>query len=251
MLINFEEFKILMLNKFIAFYPHAKLKNDELLITKDNIEASVFLYQPYEEYKINNNLKLICDKYLGIVNEEFEKCRFRVDYNKVYPFIKSKEFGLEENVEFIRESLFLNLDVLFAMDMGDTFRFILESDNYDFTKLKQSAFNNLNILSVGLQKLDKDLDIYSIPFPTDYSSSYFLLEKMKKLIERKVGKNYLFTISSSTTLFIAKYNPAYIEVLKALINVDQDPHKVTNNIYVCRNGKNDYAEKREVFKIIK
>lgn len=251
MLINFEEFKILMLNKFIAFYPHAKLKNDELVITKDNIEASIFLYQPYEEFKINNNLKLICDKYLGIVNEEFEKCRFRVDYNKVYPFIKSKEFGLEENVEFVRENLFLNLDILYAMDMGDTFRFILKNDTYDLTKLKQSAFDNLSMFSMGLRKLDEDVEIYSNPYPTDYSASYFLLKKMKKLIERKIGKNYLFTISSSTTLFVAKYNPAYLELLKTLISVDPDPNKVTNEIYVCRNGRYDYAEKRENFKIIK
>lgn len=250
-MVNYEEFKIWMLNKFIAYYPHAKLKNDELVITKDNIEASIFLYQPYQEFKINNNLKLICDKYLGIVNEEFEKCRFKVDYNKVYPFIKSKEFGSEENVEFVRENLFLNLDIVYSMDMGDTFRFILKTDNYDFTKLKQCAFDNLNMFSVGLQKLDEDLEIYSVPYPTDYSSSYFLTEKMKKLIERKIGKNYLFTISSSTTLFVARYNPAYIELLKSLISVDLDPYKVTSDIYVCRNGRYDYAEKREVFKIIK
>lgn len=250
-MVNYEEFKIWMLNKFIAYYPHAKLKNDELVITKDNIEASIFLYQPFEEYKNKNSFNLIFDKYLNTVKEEFEKCRFKVDYNKVYPFIKSKEFGLEENVEFVRENLFLNLDVLYAMDMGDTFRFILKNDTYDFTKLKQSAFDNLNMFSLGLQKLDEDLEIYSVPYPTDYSSSYFLTEKMKKLIERKIGKNYLFAISSSSTLFVAKYNPSYIELLKALVNVDPDPHKATSNIYVCRKGKYDYADKREVFKIIK
>jgi len=250
-MVNFEEFKILMLNKFIDYYPHVKLKNDELIITKENIEASIFLYQPYEEFKINNNLKLICDKYLGIVNEEFEKCRFKVDYNKVYPFIKSKKFGLNEDVKFVREDLFLDLDILYAVDMGETFRFLLTSDNYDLNRLKQSSYDNLNMFFLGLQKLDEDLEIYSVPFPTDCSSSHFLLEKMKKLIERKLGKNYLFAIPSSTTLFVAKYNPSYIKVLKALVNVDPDPHKVASDIYVCRNGRYDYAEKREVLKIIK
>jgi uncharacterized protein YtpQ (UPF0354 family) len=250
-MVNFEEFKIWMLNKFVDYYPHTKLVNDELVITKDNLEASIFLYQPYEELKIKNNLKLIFDKYLSLVNEEFEKFTFKVDYNKVYPFIKSNEFGLEENVEFARENLFLNLDVLYAMDMGDTFRFILKSDIFDFTKLKQCAYDNLNMFSTGLQKLDEDLEVYSVPYPTDYSASNFLTEKMKKLIERKIGKNYFFAIPSSTTLFVAKYNPSYIEVLKALINVDPDQHKVTNKIYVCRNGRYDYAEKREVLKIIK
>ena len=74
---------------------------------------------------------------------------------------------------------------------------------------------------------------------------------MKKLIERKLGKNYLFTISSSTSIFVSRYNPAYIQLLKTLISVDPDPNKVTNEIYVCRNGRYDYAEKRENFKIIK
>lgn len=250
-MVNFEEFKILMLNKFIAYYPHVNLKNDELIITKENIEASIFLYQPFEEYKHKNSFNLIFDKYLNTVKEEFEKCRFKVEYNKVYPFIKSKGFGAEENVEFVREDLFLNLDIIYAMDMGNTFRFILRSDNFDLNKLKKSAYYNLNMFSIGLQKLDKDLEIYSVPFPTDYSASYFLTEKMEKLIERKIGKNYLFAMPSSTTLFVAKYNPSYIEVIKALVNVDPDPHKVASDIYVCRNGKYDYAEKREVLKIIK
>lgn len=250
-MVNYEEFKILMLNKFIAYYPHAKLKNDELIITKDNIEVAVLLYHAYEEFKGVNNINLICNKYLNIIHEELEKCRFKVDYNKVYPFIKSKEFGLNENVEFAREDLFLDLDVLYAMDMGETFRFILKNDIYDFIKLKKSALDNLNMFSLGLQKLDEDLEIYSVPFHTDYSSSYFLLEKMKKLIERKVGKNYLFAIPSSSTMFVAKYNLSYIEVLKALINVDPDLHKVTNKIYVCRNGRYDYAEAGEILKIIK
>lgn len=250
-MVNFEEFKILMLNKFIDYYPHVKLKNDELIITKENIEASIFLYQPFEEYKNKNSFNLIFDKYLNTVKEEFEKCRFKVDYNKVYPFIKSKEFAVEENVEFVRENLFLNFDVVYAMDMGKTFRFILSSDDFDLTKLKNCAFNNLNKFSVGLRKLDNDIEIYSVPYPTDFSSSYFLTEKMKKLIERKIGKNYLFAIPSSSTLFIAKYNPSYIEVLKALVNIDPDLHKVSSDICVCRNGKYDYAEKREFLKIIK
>lgn len=250
-MVNYEEFKILMLNKFIAYYPHVILKNGELIITKENIEVAVFLYHAYEEFKGVNNINLICNKYLNIIHEELEKCRFKVDYNKVYPFIKSKEFGAEENVEFVREDLFLNFDIVYAMDMGETFRFILSSDDFDLIKLKDCAFNNLNKFSVGLRKLDNDIEIYSVPYPTDFSSSYFLTEKMKKLIERKIGKNYLFVIPSSSTLFIAKYNPSYIEVLKALVNVDPDPHKVASDICVCRNGKYDYAEKREVLKIIK
>ena len=82
-MVNFEKFKIWMLNKFIVYYPHAKLKNDELIITKDNIEASVHLYHAYEEFKDVNNFNLICYKYINTIHEEFEKCRFKVDYNKI------------------------------------------------------------------------------------------------------------------------------------------------------------------------
>ena len=57
---------------------------------------------------------------------------------------------MEENAEFVRENLFLDLDVLYAMDMGETYRFILKSDNYDFTKLNQNAFDNLNMFFIGL-----------------------------------------------------------------------------------------------------
>lgn len=248
---NYEGFKIQMLNKFVVHYPHTELINDQLVITKNNVEASVRLFYAYEEFRDVKNFNLVCNKYLNIVQEEFEKCRFKIDYDKVYPFIKSREFGLEENAEFVREGLFLNLDILFAMDMGETYRFILKSDDYDIEKLKQKAFANLNMFSLGLQKIDEDLEIYTIPYPTDYSASYFLLEKMKKLIERKLGKNYLFTISSSTSIFVSRNNPAYIQLLKTLSSVDPDSNKVTNKIYVCRNGRYDYAEKREIFKVIK
>jgi len=153
-LVDYGKSKIWMLTKFTMHYPHTTLVNDELIITKDNLEAFFLLNCALEKFKIENNFELICDKYLNTVKEEFEKCRFKIDYDKVYPLIKSKEFGLEENVKFVREDLFLDLDVLYAMDIGETFRFILKNANYNFMKLKQSYIKNLNMFSIGLRKLD-------------------------------------------------------------------------------------------------
>lgn len=128
------------------------------------MEATISLGIAFEEYTLAKNFKFICDIFKKAIQEEFTKYKFKVDYNKVYPLIKSKDFGKGEATEFVREHLFLNLDILFAVDSGETFRFVLEEDEYNMSKLKQNAMNNLDSVFVGLTRLDKDFDIYSISF---------------------------------------------------------------------------------------
>ena len=250
-MLDYKTFKIEFYSAIRERYSNAIIEKEELAILQGNVEALVQLKYAYDEYRALKSFKIIVEKYLEIINSEFESVRFKVDYNTVYPLIKSKEFGKDEFAEFVRESLFLDLDILYAVDCGETIRFIMKNDDYDFEKLKENALKNLNVLFSGLRKLDNDLEIYSVPFFTDYSASFILIDKMKKLAERKVGKNYFFTISSSSSIFVAKYNNMYIEILKELAKADPDPHKVSDHIYLYRNGNVDFAEKNNLLKIIK
>jgi len=250
-MLDYDKFKIKFYNEIKKRYSNAMLEKEELAIQRSNVEASIRLTHVYDEYKTLKDFKIMVEKYLEIINSEFERVKFKVDYNMVYPLIKSKGFGKDESAEFVRESLFLDLDILYAVDCGETIRFIMKNDDYDFEKLKENALKNLNFLFSGMRRLDNDLEIYSVPFFSDYSASFILLEKMKKLAERKVGKNYFFTVSSSSSLFVAKYNNIYLDILKEFINVDPDPHKVSDHIYLYRNGKVDFAEKNNLLKIIK
>ncbi|MDU1350590.1 DUF1444 family protein [uncultured Clostridium sp.] len=251
MLLDYERFKVKMLNEFIKEYPDSHLENEDLKVIRLNLEATISLDIAFQEYNLAKNFKFICDIFKKAIQEEFTKYKFKVDYNKLYPLIKSKDFGKGEAAEFVREHLFLNLDVLYAVDSGETFRFVLEEDEYNMSKLKQSAMNNLDSVFVGLTKLDKDFDIYSISFLTDYSSSFILLDRMKKQIEKKVGANHLLAIPSSTSLLVARNHPRNMDILKTLINVDPDPHKVSDHIYKCKNGMYEYIEKNDIFRIIK
>ncbi|OPJ54756.1 DUF1444 family protein [Alkalithermobacter paradoxus] len=250
-MINFEEFKVKMLNEFRKEYVNAFLKKDSLVIEEGTIEATVSMQDAYEEYKLAKDFKFICDIFKKTLKEEFQKRRFKIDYTKVFPLIKSKDFGLGESTNFLRDELFLDLNILYAMDMGETFRFILIDDKYDYRKLKESAYKNLEMVSTGLVKLDKDLDIYSVAFLTDYSSSFILLNSMKQQIQRKVGSNHLLAIPSSTSLLVARNSYKYIDLLKTLIGVDPDPHKVSRHIYRFKDGHYEYAERKQIFTIIK
>ena len=90
-------------------------------------------------------------------------------------------------------------------DVGEVFRFILNSDYVDFDKMKKAAWENLNKLSNILVRLDDALNLFCLRYTTDYNASFLLSDSMQKQITKKVGRDYLFAIPSSTTLIIAKY----------------------------------------------
>ncbi len=81
-MINFEEFKVKMLNEFRKEYLNAFLKKDSLVIEEGTIEATVSMQDAYEEYKLAKDFKFICDIFKKTLKEEFQKRRFKIDYTK-------------------------------------------------------------------------------------------------------------------------------------------------------------------------
>lgn len=63
-----------------------------------------------------------------------------------------------------------------------------------------------------------------------------LSSEFQKQIIRRVGSDYLFMISSSTTLVIARYQPEHIGILESLVEIDRDPNKISDKVYRCTNG---------------
>ncbi|MDF2677641.1 MAG: hypothetical protein K0Q97_1966 [Bacillota bacterium] len=239
----------MMHSEFVKKYNGVSLEKDELKISENYFEVSLDLKLVYKDYKATKNFKI--ENYMKSFNKELDKTRFKVDYNKVYPFIRPIGFGKESHTKLLRENLFLNLEVLYAVDSGENFRFIYEADNYNLNVLKESSIKNLNKTFSEISKIDINFEVYTIPVLNVYSASYFLLDNMKKEIENKIGKNYLFAIPSSSTILICKYNPSNIGILKELMKYFNNTDKVSDNIYKYFNGQYDYAEKKEIFKIIK
>jgi len=139
--------------------------------------------------------------------------KFKIDYNNVFPLLKSREFGKgEKDLGFYREQAFADIDIFYASDIGEVFRFILNSDDVDFDKMKKAAWENLNKMANPLVKLDKTLDVFCLKYSTDYNSTLLLSTALQNQIHKKIGKDYLFAIPFSTTLIVARYCPEYIKL---------------------------------------
>ena len=111
----------------------------------------------------------------------------------------------------------------------------------NFDMVKKAAWENLNKMRNPLVKLDKVLEIYTLKFTTDYNSTLLLSTALQNQICKKIGREYLFAIPSSTTLIIAKFRPEYISILKSLMTIDTDPNRISDKVYQYKDGKFDIA----------
>ncbi len=128
---------------------------------------------------------------------------------------------------------------MYVSDEGEVFRYVLETDDVDFEKVKKSAWENLNKLSNVLVQLDGALKIFCLHYTTDFNASFLLSDSVQKQIAKKVGQDYLFAIPSSTTLIVAGHQSEYIRIIESLIMTDTDPNRISHNIYQCKGGKFD------------
>lgn len=247
-----EQFKLKLLNDIKKVYENAELNEELITFEFGPLEVIIDtkdMYKLYGESKNNyNTVKKHC---LNVIKEIIEEKRFKVNYNKVFPIIKPKDFGSDKEIGFIREEFTDDLDILYAVDMGDIYRFVTKYDNVDIELLKKSAINNINKIYNVLVKLDEELSVYTLGFTTDLGSSMILSQNFKKQIYRKVGKSFLFAIPFNGALVVAENNDKYIDYLNELIKKIQEIDKISDSVYKYENGKIEYAVKRRIFKIIK
>ena len=204
---------------------------------------SIPISSMYREYQEVKDYKKTLKLYVGIINDILNQYKFKIDYKSVYPFLKSRDFGKGENdIQFYREQAFTDIDILYVSDMGETFRFILQTDDVDFYKMKMAAWENLNKMANPLVKLDKTLDIFCPKYSTDYNSTLLLSTALQNQIHKKIGKDYLFAIPSSTTLIVARYRPEYISIIKSLMAIDTDTNRISDKVYQYKNGIFDIVD---------
>ncbi len=230
---------ILDLNKYFS---EVSLDGNYMLVKSGPASMSIPISSMYREYQEVKDYKKTLKLYVGIINDILNQYKFKIDYKSVYPFLKSRDFGKGENdIQFYREQAFTDIDILYVSDMGETFRFILQTDDVDFYKMKMAAWENLNKMANPLVKLDKTLDIFCPKYSTDYNSTLLLSTALQNQIHKKIGKDYLFAIPSSTTLIVARYRPEYIKIIESLIMIDKDPNVISDKAYQYKDGKFDIA----------
>lgn len=240
-MLRIEEFTEKITRDFKMEFPEVEVKEKYIRLGTGVTHAELPIASMYKEYQVTgyDNIR---DLYIKVAYEVLNQYKFKVDYNNVFPLLKSRDFGKgEKDLRFCREQAFNDIDTLYVSDEGEVFRFVLESDDVDFDKIKKRAWENLNKLSNILVRLDDTLNIFCLRYSTDYNASFLLSDSLQKQIKRKVGKDYLFAIPSSTALVVAKYQPEYIKIMESLIMVDKDPNKVSDKVYQYKDGKFDIA----------
>ena len=223
-------------------FPKARLQGKYVVVESNLSSVSIPVSSIYKEYQQVKDYRKTLKLYVDIINDILNQYKFKIDYNSVYPFLKSMDFGKGENdIQFYREQAFTDIDILYVSDMGETFRFILQTDDVDFYKMKMAAWENLNKMANPLVKLDKTLDVFCLKYSTDYNSTLLLSTALQNQIHKKIGKDYLFAIPSSTTLIVARYRPEYIKIIESLIMIDKDPNVISDKVYQYKNGIFDIA----------
>jgi uncharacterized protein YtpQ (UPF0354 family) len=223
-------------------FPIARIQGKYVIVESNPNSVSVPISSIYGEYQETKDYEKTLASYINIMNDILNQYKFKIDYNNVYPLLKSREFGKgEKDLDFYREEAFADVDTLYVTDAGEVFRFVLKTDDVNFDMVKKAAWENLNKMRNPLVKLDKVLEIYTLKFTTDYNSTLLLSTALQNQICKKIGREYLFAIPSSTTLIIAKFRPEYISILKSLMTIDTDPNRISDKVYQYKDGKFDIA----------
>ncbi|CRZ35829.1 uncharacterized protein DUF1444 [Herbinix hemicellulosilytica] len=240
-MLTVDEFTEKILHDFKKVFPEVKKEEKFIRLGTGVTHVELPINSMYKEYQVTD-YESIKKLYIKVSNEILNQYKFKVDYNNVYPLLKSREFGKgEKDLGFYREQAFADIDIFYASDIGEVFRFILNSDDVDFDKMKKAAWENLNKMANPLVKLDKTLDVFCLKYSTDYNSTLLLSTALQNQIHKKIGKDYLFAIPSSTTLIVARYRPEYISIIKSLMAIDTDTNRISDKVYQYKNGIFDIA----------
>ncbi|WP_034843322.1 DUF1444 family protein [Acetivibrio thermocellus] len=235
-MLTVQEFVQNISEDFKKVFPEVRVEDKFIRLGTEVTHVELPINGMYKEYQVTD-YESIKKLYLKISKEILNQYKFKVDYNNVYPMLKSRDFGKgENNIQFYREQTFLDVDTLYVTDAGEVFRFILKTDDVDFDMMKKAAWGNLNKMRNPLVKLDTTLEIYTLKFTTDYNSTLLLSTALQNQICKKIGRDYLFAIPSATTLIVAKLRHEYIKIIESLIMIDNDPNKISSKIYRCKNG---------------
>lgn len=240
-MLTVQEFVQNISEDFKKVFPEVRVEDRFIRLGTGVTHVELPINSMYKEYQVTD-YESIKKLYIKVSNEILNQYKFKVDYNNVYPLLKSREFGKgEKDLGFYREQAFADIDIFYASDIGEVFRFILNSDDVDFDKMKKAAWENLNKMANPLVKLDKTLDVFCLKYSTDYNSTLLLSTALQNQIHKKIGKDYLFAIPSSTTLIVARYRPEYISIIKSLMAIDTDTNKISDKVYQYKNGIFDIA----------
>jgi hypothetical protein len=126
-------------------FPKARLQGKYVVVESEANSVSIPDSSIYREYQGTKDYRKTLALYITIINDILSQYKFKIDYNNVYPLLKSRKFGKgKKDLDFYREKAFADIDTLYVTDAGEIFRFIQKRDDVDFDMVKKAAWENLN-----------------------------------------------------------------------------------------------------------
>jgi len=234
-MLTVQEFVQNISEDFKKVFPEVRVEDRFIRLGTEVTHVELPINSMYKEYQVTD-YESIKKLYIKISKEILNQYKFKVDYNNVYPILKHTDFGNNAKIQFYRKRAFEDLDVLYVADMTDVFRFFTIDDDVDFNLLEQKAIENISKMTAALVPLNKDMQVYTLRYSTDYASSLLLSEAMNKQIQRKVEDDILIAVPSNSFFLVAKFSYSNKELLKYLVETDNDPNKVSDEVYRRKNG---------------
>ncbi len=223
-------------------FPNTIMDGEFIVVHVGDVEIRISLNSLLAEIKNENvTYKKVLSDYKEMIKEMLKENDFTVDYHRIFPVIRSSDFGLKEPIGFYRKRLFANLDLLYVTDYSSVMRFLTIKDKFGSGKINEAGMFNINRISNKLKKIHPLLEVYTTEYTSDYNCSMIFNVKFMKQVKNKVGSNYLIAIPASSTILIAKDFKENIEILKELMKSD-DPNIVSERVYRFKDGEYSYAD---------
>jgi len=109
-------------------FPIARVQGKYVIVESNPNSVSIPVSSIYKEYQETKDYGKTLASYIKIINDILSQYKFKIDYNNVFPLLKSRDFGKgEKDLGFYREHAFADVDIFYASDIGEVFRFILFS----------------------------------------------------------------------------------------------------------------------------
>ena len=234
-MLTVQEFVQNISEDFKKVFPEVRVEDRFIRLGTEVTHVELPINSMYKEYQVTD-YESIKKLYIKISKEILNQYKFKVDYNNVYPILKHTDFGNNAKIQFYRKRAFEDLDVLYVADMTDVFRFFTIDDDVDYNLLEQKAIENISKMTAALVPLNKGMQVYTLKYSTDYASSLLLSQSMDKQIKKKVGDDILIAVPSNSFILVAKFSYSNMELLKYLVEKDNDPNKVSDAVYRRKNG---------------
>jgi hypothetical protein len=212
------------------------------MIDNGSQEFTVGLNELYLEYLDDNGYRTSLNKLLKLIANHFIENRESVNYNYIYPLIKSKGFSEDCNIKLMKRKLALDLEIVLAEDKATMFEFCKKENNIDESKAFKAALANINKLNNELFQLHDDCKIFSAKFNNDCCSSLLFNFDFRQQIVDKVGNEFLLAIPSTTGILIGSNEEQNIMIMQKVIESDDDMNRVSSHVYRVKGNEWEYAD---------